>query len=108
MRITVFLTLTVLFDTTFAMAQRNRIIGPADNGRRVQLNGHVHPRAVPENELGPVDDNADLTGLTLVLKGSAEQEAALDELLARQQDRSSPDYHQWLTPEQFAERFGAS
>ena len=44
----------------------------------------------------------------LMLKGSSEQEAALDQLLTEQQDPSSPRFHQWLTPEEFGQRFGAS
>lgn len=89
-------------------AQRNRISGPADNGRRVRLSGHVHPRALPENDLGIVDATEELAPLTLVLSGSPEPETALEKLLLDQQDPASPDYHRWLTPEQFAGRFGAS
>ncbi len=33
-------------------------------------------------------------------------EADLDAFLAAQQDPSSPEYHHWLTPEEFGERFG--
>ena len=33
-------------------------------------------------------------------------QAALSALLVRQQDPGSPDYHRWLTPEEFGERFG--
>ena len=36
----------------------------------------------------------------------AEQEAALRQLLDEQQVKSSPNYHQWLTPEQFGKQFG--
>jgi subtilase family serine protease len=36
------------------------------------------------------------------------QQAGLDRLLASQRDPSSPDYHKWLTPEQYADRFGLS
>jgi subtilase family serine protease len=42
------------------------------------------------------------------MKPSADQQSALEGLLARQADRSSADYHQWLTPEQFGDRFGLS
>ena len=35
-------------------------------------------------------------------------QAALDQLLREQQTLSSPNYHKWLTPEQYADRFGAS
>jgi len=46
--------------------------------------------------------------LGLVLKPSASQQSDLDQLLAAQQDPASPDYHHWLTPEEYADRFGAS
>lgn len=49
-----------------------------------------------------------LAYVTLVLKPSAAQQADLDQLLAQQQDASSPNYHRWLTPEQYAGRFGVS
>jgi subtilase family serine protease len=47
-------------------------------------------------------------GITLVFRRSATQEAALQALLAAQQDRTSPLYHRWLTPESFAARFGVA
>src|ERR1700735_5502274 len=42
--------------------------------------------------------------LTMALRNRAE----LTRLLADQQDPASPDYHRWLTPDQFAARFGPS
>lgn len=42
----------------------------------------------------------------LVLKRSPEQDAALIALLDQQQDKSSPNYHKWLKPEEFGKRFG--
>ncbi len=44
--------------------------------------------------------------MLLVLKRSPEQQAKLDSLLAQQQDTASPQYHKWLTPEQFGQHFG--
>ena len=44
----------------------------------------------------------------MVLRPSPTQQAELERLLAAQQDPASADYHRWLTPEQFADRFGAS
>ena len=76
--------------------------------RLVRMTGHVHPMAKVENDLGPLDASVTLPAITLVLRPTPEQRADLDRLLAAQQDPSSPDYHRWLTPEQFADRFGAS
>src|SRR5208283_35414 len=39
---------------------------------------------------------------------SPEQESALEQLLAEQQDPASPHYREWLTPQQFGDRFGVS
>jgi uncharacterized protein (TIGR03437 family) len=91
-----------------AVAQRNRIANRIDDARRVALTGHLHPRALPENDEGSVDPALALSRVTLVLQPSSDQQAQLKQLLAEQQDPSSPNYHHWLTPEQYAERFGVS
>ena len=43
-----------------------------------------------------------------MFKATPAQQAALEQLLAEQQDPASPNYHNWLTPEQYADRFGVS
>ena len=90
------------------MAQRARITQPINNSRRAVLSGHIHPLARAEFDRGPVDPAMPLESLNLILKPSAAQQTALQQLLAAQQDPSSPDYHHWLTPEEYADRFGAS
>jgi len=44
--------------------------------------------------------------MVLLMKPSAAQQADLDALLADQQNPSSKNFRQWLTPEQFGSRFG--
>ena len=44
----------------------------------------------------------------IVFKLAPAQQAALEKLLAEQQDPHSPNYRRWLTPEQYAARFGMS
>ncbi|MBZ5607811.1 MAG: Ig-like domain repeat protein [Acidobacteriia bacterium] len=100
--------LLLALSTIPLMAQRNRISGAIDNTRRAMLGGHLNPSARPEFDRGPVDPARVLARLTVVLKPSASQQADLERLLAAQQDPSSADYHRWLTPEQYADRFGAS
>jgi subtilase family serine protease len=46
--------------------------------------------------------------MLLVLRRSDTQETALRKLLDDQQDKSSPNYHKWLTPEVFGKQFGPS
>lgn len=90
------------------MAQENRIAGPIDRSRTVLLKGNVNPRAQAQYDQGPVEPSFELAYVTLLLKPSPSQQTALEQLLDQQQDPSSPHYHQWLTPEQYAARFGLS
>jgi hypothetical protein len=88
------------------LAQQDRIAGPLDRSQRIALKGNIHPNAEPRFDAGPVDSSLKLNHVMVMLKPSAAQQADLDRLLAEQQDRSSPNYHAWLTPEQFGDRFG--
>lgn len=49
-----------------------------------------------------------LTHISLALAPSAQQKTDLMALLAAQQNPDSAEYHHWLTPEEYAARFGAS
>jgi len=98
-----FLTSTLSF-----AAQADRISGTIDSGRMSPLAKSLHPDAQPEHDLGPVDPSVKLTYMTMLMDPSPSQQKTLDQLLAQQQDRSSPNYHKWLTPQQFADRFGLS
>jgi uncharacterized protein (TIGR03437 family) len=90
------------------LAQPDRITAPIDARRTAVLKGNVHPMAQPRFDLGPVEPAFQLSYITLVLKKTDAQQAALDQLLQQQQDPASPNYHDWLTPEQYADRFGLS
>jgi subtilase family serine protease len=57
--------------------------------------------------LGPVDANTSEQVL-LGLEQTAAQKAAEQEFLNELTDRSSPNFHQFLTPQEFAARFGVS
>ncbi len=102
------LMLTVASAVCFAQTKPTRISPAIDNAQLTQLRGNVSPMARPEFDHGRVDGDMKMEGMKLILSPTAAQQAALDTLLAQQQDRSSPNYHRWLTPEQFADRFGLS
>lgn len=87
---------------------QTRIPNRIDNTRRIALSGHVHPQARAEFDRGRVRPDAKLDYVTLELEPSAAQKADLERLLVEQQNPGSPNYHQWLTPEQYGDRFGAS
>ena len=89
-------------------AQPGRITESIDRGRTVVLRGNRHPKVALVYDQGPADPSLELGYVTLALKPSPQQQASLDRLLAAQQDPSSPSFHQWLTPEQYGDRFGLS
>ena len=62
--------------------------------------------AVPENDLGPVDESLALTHLTIVLKRAPDRQQQFEEFLRQQQDPESPNFHRWLTPAQVGDWFG--
>jgi len=74
----------------------------------VALNGQVHPLAQAGDDTGAVPGNMAMTELELVLRRSPGQTAALQQLLSEQQSVGSANFHRWLTPQQFGQRFGAS
>src|SRR6185312_230115 len=87
---------------------RPRISGPVNNSSVVRLARTTHPRATPFNDIGRADAALPMEHMLLHLSSSPAQEAAIEALLAAQHDPSSASFHQWLTPEQFGERFGAA
>jgi subtilase family serine protease len=89
-------------------AQQDSIAAPIDARHPVVVSGSVPPQAQPKYDRGAVEPDFELGNITLMLRPSADRQAALEQLLAEQQDPASPNYHNWLTPETYAERFGSS
>ena len=100
----------VLFAAGMVMAQTvppgPRIREAIDDSRLVTLRGNTHPGARPEFDRGPVTPGFFLERMQLVLIRSSQQQSALKALLDTQQDRSSPNFHKWLTPGEFGQQFG--
>jgi uncharacterized membrane protein len=86
----------------------NRIVSQVDDSQLVTLHGTLNPRANARNDLGVAPDSLQLNRMHLVLKRSASQEAALQQLIAGMNTPGSPNYHKWLTPDQFGAQFGPS
>ena len=97
--------------STAAQAQfraGDRILEPVESARFSATRGNLQPSARPEFDRGPVDPAMRLGRVTMVFSQTAEQQAELQALLGELQDSSSANYHRWLTPETFADRFGLS
>ncbi len=97
-----------LFSSVSYAATPDRIKAEIDSSQMVELKGNVHGLAQPRFDLGRADSSKLMHDVTLAFRPSTAQQQDLDNLLAQQQDRSSPNYHKWLTPAQFADRFGMS
>jgi uncharacterized protein (TIGR03437 family) len=105
----VFLSLFITFAITAKLnAQPDRISTRIDGSRTVVLAGHAPKRARREFDQGRVVASFPMGAVTIDLKPSAGQQASLQQLLADQQNPASADFHKWLTPEQYADRFGVS
>lgn len=86
----------------------NRVVQTIDENSRVTLHGYVHPLANPANDRGAVPDSMPLERMHLVLKRSASQEAALQQLITAMHTPGNANYHKWLTPDAFGKQFGPS
>jgi pseudomonalisin len=84
-----------------ALAQRS--INEAD---RVITHGNVHPLARAEFDRGSADLNLPMENMILQLSPRASAKADLDTLLADLQNPKSPNFHHFLTPQEFGLRFG--
>ncbi|MDP8979487.1 MAG: protease pro-enzyme activation domain-containing protein [Acidobacteriota bacterium] len=100
--------LLLLASAFTAGAQPARITRAIDSRSRTTLAGHIHRHAVPENDMGRVSPSLPLSYVTLALAPSTSQQADLEKLLVEQQTPGSANYQKWLTPEEYAQRFGVS
>jgi len=82
--------------------------GTVDDAARVTLTGNVHPLARPEFDLGRVEDSFAADRLYVILKRSPQQENALTQFMQDAHTPGTAEFHQWLTPEQFGQKFGAA
>ena len=87
---------------------RIRILNRVDSSQTHVLRG-THPQITNRATIGQrVKSSTRLDKMILVLAPSDQQNAALHTLLDAQQDKGSPLYHKWLTPDAFASKFGVA
>lgn len=100
--------LPLLASTLCFAVQPDRISGAIQSGQMVVLPGHLRRLARPEYDQGAVDGGLQLKQVTLLTLPTPTQQKALASYVSQQQNPNSPNFHKWLTPEQWAERFGLS
>jgi hypothetical protein len=77
-----------------------------DEGRLVTLRGNTRPEANYKSDRGPVPDDFPMEYMLLQLKRAPELQIEFDKYADSLTDKSSPNYHQWLTPAEQGERYG--
>jgi len=99
-------TLFAFSDTAQAAQTAPRILGQIDESRLTRLPGNVPALAQARYDQGEASPSTELTHMRLVLSRGPEQKAAVEKYMLELQDKSSPNYHKWLTPEQIAQLYG--
>ena len=92
--------------TTSSNYVRPLITQAVDETRVTTLKGNTHRLARPQFDIGGAPANLPMDRMLLVLKRTPEQQSTLMKLLDDQQDVNSPNYHKWLTPDEFGKAFG--
>ncbi len=101
--------LTTLVSTSWAQRSSPPLITQkVDDTQLTMLRGNTYPMAQRQFDRGAAPASLPMHRMLLVLQRSPQQEHTLVTLLDSQQDKSSPNYHQWLTPDQFGQQFGPS
>jgi subtilase family serine protease len=91
-----------------AQTVTDRVTREIDSQSVVSLSGSVNPHAAAKYDIGHETGGTKISGITMYFRPSAEQKAELDTLVKAQQTPGSSYYHKWLSPEEFAGRFGLS
>ena len=98
----VFAGMCLLASTGFAAP--DRITSRVNTGRRSALGqGRAHPATRVAVDAGAVDPATRIHYASVMLRPAA----GVETFLAEQQDPASPNFHRWLTPAEFGEKFGA-
>ncbi|MBV8052841.1 MAG: peptidase S53, partial [Acidobacteriaceae bacterium] len=94
--------------STLCFAAPDRVAKAIDSNVAISLKGSVPAKAQQKHDQGLADPAMQLGYVTMIMQPSRTQQADLERLLQQQQDPASRNYHKWLTPEQYATRFGLS
>jgi subtilase family serine protease len=89
-----------------APAARVLITQPIDSSRLYTLAGNKRGEANAQNDRGKVADTFAMQHMFLQLQRSPEREQALKDFIDQQHDSTSPNFHRWLTADQFGEMYG--
>jgi hypothetical protein len=100
--------LSILLASLAFGQQPDRVTEAISTRQMVQLPGNVHALARPQFDVGRADGRQPMPGVALAFQLSPAAQRELDVLVTELQVRNSPNYHKFLTPAQYASRFGLS
>jgi len=89
-----------------SFATRPRVSGRVEDSARTLIQGNVSRVLHSALDQGEAGAGEQITHMRLVLTRSDEQKAAFESYLAQLQDKKSPNYHKWLTPQQVGQLYG--
>src|SRR5438309_10294888 len=100
------LVLSLLCSTAVLAANNGHSKRNIDDNDTVVVHGNIPPQAEAKNDRGPTDRNLKYEKMILLLQPRSSARDSIERLVADLNNPSSPNYHQWLTPEQFGKQFG--
>src|SRR5262249_39638404 len=106
-------TLALLAVSVFSLVATSQTRRPGrlesiDESQLTPLSATVRRLPRAEFDRGRVSSDMSLNRVALVFRLTDEQQGGLEKLTRQQQDPASPNYRKWLTPEQYAQRFGVT
>ena len=102
------LVLSLMCSTAALAANNGHSKRNIDDNDTVVVRGNVPPQAEAKDDRGPSDRNLKYEKMILLLQPRSSGRDSIERLVVDLNDPSSPNYHHWLTPEQFGKRFGIS
>jgi subtilase family serine protease len=100
--------LCLFVPAVFAQHPVSMIHGTIDETRLTTLTGNTRAEANAANDRGAVSDDFQLDHMMLQLQRAPQEEAALEAFIGELHDPKSANFHQWLTPAQFAAQYGVA
>ena len=85
-----------------------RVTQGVDETQLVTLSRNTRPEANATNDRGALPEGYGVEHMLLLLQRSPQQEQALEKFIDSLNDRKSPNFHKWLTPQEFGAKYGVA
>jgi subtilase family serine protease len=99
-------TATPLAQAQTASAAQVMVTAPVADAKMVTLPGNVRHEANATNDRGAVEGSMQFEHMLLQLKRPADRETALEQHIDSMYKPGSPDFHHWVTADEFGEKYG--